>query len=115
MKPIPIKAVRPLSSFKRITKYLAESDTLSTATLGYASTGQAANNSPLNLNLLTITIYYFCFIILPVFLSSSLITHFAPCATIRILPLQSGASNFQSAALLKKYLLIKVTNNFFSG
>ena len=47
MNPIPIKAVLFESSFILITKYLAESETLSTAMLGYVSTGHAANNSPI--------------------------------------------------------------------
>jgi hypothetical protein len=79
-KPIPINAALPESSLILITKYLAESDTLSMATLGNSSIGHAAKSSP-------------------VFLSSNFKFNLVFTATILSLPLQSGASNFQSAAL----------------
>ena len=44
--PIPMKAVLPLSSIIRRTKYRLESVTDSTAIPGYCSTGHLANNSP---------------------------------------------------------------------
>ena len=52
--PIPINAVRPASYFILITKYRAESDTLSIAVPGYESTGHAAKSSPLKIRI-------FCF------------------------------------------------------
>lgn len=70
----------------RKTKYLEESLTDSTEIPGYASIGHLANSSP-------------------VFLSSSLIASSFPLEINRILPVHDGSAKFQSAALLKTYII----------